>query len=110
MFVTHASHCYSRIKRHYGAIIHGPLVAFLQQVNESRQKQAKTGKFAMTTPPVGAVECNEAAIFFLPIEYRAKDQDRDQKIAGCASSYRASACLCRSWRVQRDCDLFRALG
>jgi hypothetical protein len=28
MFVTHISHCYARIKRHYKAIIHGPLVVF----------------------------------------------------------------------------------
>jgi hypothetical protein len=36
---------------------------------------------------VGADECNEAAIFPLTIESRAKDQN--QKIAGFASSYRA---------------------
>jgi hypothetical protein len=28
IFVTHISHCYGRIKRHYRAIIHGPLVVF----------------------------------------------------------------------------------
>ena len=36
---------------------------------------------------VGAVECNEAAIFPLPIESEGKGQG--QKIAGFASSYRA---------------------
>jgi hypothetical protein len=35
--------------------------------------------------PVGADECNEAAIFPLPIEAEAIEQD--QKIAGFASSY-----------------------
>jgi len=37
MFVTHTSRCYDRIKRHYRAIIHGPLVVFLQQINGSRE-------------------------------------------------------------------------
>ncbi|WP_367859666.1 hypothetical protein, partial [Pseudomonas brassicacearum] len=38
---------------------------------------------------VGAVECNEAAIFPLPMESEGKDQGQGQKIAGFASSYRA---------------------
>ncbi|KQW27101.1 hypothetical protein ASC85_27300 [Pseudomonas sp. Root401] len=58
----------------------------------SRMPLWQGGKLALDF--VGADECNEAAIFPLPFESRAKDQD--QKIAGFASSYRIQGGLAPS--------------